>query len=209
MPCWLSNCSVKCPLGGIIVASLALLAACAPARPVYIPREWQTPPPAPRQPERTAVHAPPPPPPHAPEHRILKPPVAIKEKDITEGTEAVPPPPPGKKHAPPSPQHHASMHFVDQAKAALAQGKPDAAIPLLEQAIQVDVYNGEAFYSLARAWRMKGARKKALEFAKKAELLFQEEGKKLKEVCLFQAEIYKELGDPKKMELYRQKASRL
>lgn len=101
------------------------------------------------------------------------------------------------------------MHLVDQAKTALAQGKPDAAIPFLEQAIQVDVYNGDAFLGLARAWHAKGSPKKSLEFAKKAEILFQNEPGKLKEVYRLEAELYKEIGDPKKAEGYRQKAARL
>jgi tetratricopeptide (TPR) repeat protein len=101
------------------------------------------------------------------------------------------------------------MHLVDQAKTALAQGKPDAAISLLEQAIQVDVYNGEAFFLLARAWRMKGSPQKALEFAKKAEVLLHEEKEKLKEVYLLQADLCKEMGDATKAEQYRQKASKL
>ena len=107
------------------------------------------------------------------------------------------------------PQHLASMHLVDQAKTSLAQGKPDAAIPLLEQAIQVDVYNGDAFLGLARAWHAKGSPKKSLEFARKAEILFQNEPGKLKEVYRLEAELYKEIGDPKKAEVYRQKAARL
>jgi tetratricopeptide (TPR) repeat protein len=103
----------------------------------------------------------------------------------------------------------ASMHLVDQAKTALAQGRADAAISMLEQAIQVDVYNGEAFFQLARAWRMKATPNKALEFAKKAEVLLHEEKEKLKEVYLFQAELYKEAGDSGKAGQYRQKASKL
>lgn len=101
------------------------------------------------------------------------------------------------------------MHLVDQAKASLAQGNPDAAISMLEQAIQVDVYNGEAFFALARAWRMKGSQDKALEFARKAEILFQDESSKLKDVYQFEASIYKDEGDDGKAEIYRVKASKL
>jgi len=114
-----------------------------------------------------------------------------------------------KKQEPRAPQQLASMHLVDQAKTALSQGKPDAAIPLLEQAVQIDAYNGEAFFGLARAWRMKGSRNKAQEFAQKAELLLQDQPSELKEVYSFQADLFKELGDTRKMELYRQKASNL
>lgn len=101
------------------------------------------------------------------------------------------------------------MHLVDQGKAALAHGKPDAAISVLEQAIQVDVYNGEAFLLLARAWKMKASRNKAMEFARKAEVLFHEDKGKLKEVYLFQADLYKDMGDASKAEQCRQKASKL
>jgi tetratricopeptide (TPR) repeat protein len=114
-----------------------------------------------------------------------------------------------KKQEPRAPQQLASMHLVDQGKTALSQGKPDAAIPLLEQAIQIDAYNGEAFFGLARAWRMKGSRNKAQEFAQKAELLLQDQPSELKEVYSFQADLFKELGETRKMELYRQKASNL
>jgi tetratricopeptide (TPR) repeat protein len=101
------------------------------------------------------------------------------------------------------------MHLVDQAKASLAQGKADPAIPLLEQAIQVDVHNGEAFFTLARAWRMKGARQKALQFAQKAEILSQDDPAKLKQVYLLEADLHKELGDAAKADAYRQKALKL
>lgn len=80
---------------------------------------------------------------------------------------------------------------------------------MLEQAVQVDVYNGEAFLQLARAWRMKGSRNKAMEFARKAEVLFNEEKGKLKEVYLLQADLYKEMGDPRAADQCRQKASKL
>lgn len=98
------------------------------------------------------------------------------------------------------------MNRVNQAKAALAEGKPDRAIPLLEQAVQVDVYNGEAFLQLARAWRMKKYQQKAIEFARKAEILLQDQPAKLKEVYMMQSDLYRETGDIKKSQVYRQKA---
>jgi tetratricopeptide (TPR) repeat protein len=144
---------------------------------------------------------------------ILKPPPVIKESDIAAPAEA----PPAKivekaaEKAPaqPPPQRLASMHLVNQAKASLTQGKADPAIPLLEKAIQIDVHNGEAFFNLARAWRMKGSRQKALEFSKKAEILFQDDPAKLKQVYLLEADLYKELGDSAKTDAYRQKAAKL
>lgn len=101
------------------------------------------------------------------------------------------------------------MHLVEKAKGSLSQKKPDQAIPVLEEAVQVDVHNGEAFYGLARAWRMKGSRHKALEFSKKAELLFQEDPVRLKDVYLFQADLYKEMGDTAKRDSCLKKASKL
>jgi tetratricopeptide (TPR) repeat protein len=104
------------------------------------------------------------------------------------------------------PQHLASMHLVTQARAYIDQGSPDAAIPLLEQAIHVDVYNGEAFFNLARAWQMKGVKQKAIEFAKKAEILLQDDRAKLRRVYLLQADLYSETGDVRNADAYRKKA---
>jgi hypothetical protein len=56
---------------------------------------------------------------------------------------------------------------------------------------------------------MKGSRNKAQEFAQKAEVLLQDQPSKLKEVYSFQADLFKELGDSKRMEQYRQKGSKL
>ena len=180
-----------------------LVSACTSKKPVYIPSEWQPPPPV-QQPS-----APPVPPVPAPKQTpILKPPPSIKESDIAAPAET-PIKPPEKGPPQPPPQQVASMHLVDQAKASLAQGKADPAIPLLEKAIQVDVHNGEAFFSLARAWRMKGSRQKALQFSKKAEVLFQDDPAKLKQVYVFEADLYKEMGDLAKMDSYRQKAAKL
>ncbi len=138
----------------------------------------------------------------------MKPPPAFKERDITPGSEAAPSPQ-AKKPAAQEPQRVASMHLVEQARAAIVQGRAEAAISLLEQAIQVDVYNGEAFFGLARAWRMKGSPQKSLEFARKAEILFQDDTKKLKDVYKLEAEVYRELGDASNAEAYRQKSSGL
>ncbi|HOV84762.1 MAG TPA: hypothetical protein PLM79_00245 [Syntrophobacteraceae bacterium] len=199
--------------GAVLWMLLCFLpAGCAP-KVVQIPPEWaQAPQPAPAPPKgetttpfpgSSGLSGPPP-----ATTAILKPPPAIKEKDLSTPSEPVPPPR-EKKQEPHPPQHLASMHLVDQAKGSLKQKKPDSAIPLLEQAIQVDVHNGEAFLNLARAWRMKGFRSKALEFAKKAEILFQEEPAKLKEAYLLEAELYKEMGDSRKTDLYRQKAAKI
>ncbi len=87
------------------------------------------------------------------------------------------------------------MQQVSQARGQLERGKPDAAIRTLEKAVRIDARNGEAFILLARAWKQKGERRKALEFAKKAELLCQKQPAKLKEVFLLESDLYRELGD--------------
>lgn len=188
-----------------LLCVLIPVAACGPRKSVTIPSEWQSPPavqaaPAPKPAEAHQVSKP---------AAIIKPPPAIKESDLAAPAEAPAAKPVEKKTPQPPPQRVASMHLVDQAKVALAQGKADAAIPLLEQAIQVDVHNGEAFLTLARAWRAKGARQKAVQFAQKAEILSQDDPAKLKQVYLLEADLYKELGDAAKTETYRQKALKL
>jgi hypothetical protein len=187
----------------VLMLLFLLLSACGPKKSVYVPSEWQAPPPV-----QQATPPPPLPVPAPKQTAILKPPPVIKESDISSPAEAPSKPP--EKNAPQAPpQHLASMHLVDQAKALLAQGKADPAVPLLEKAIQIDVHNGEAFFNLARAWRMKGSRNKALEFSKKAEILFQNESAKLKQVYLLEADLYREMGDTAKMDSYRQKAAKL
>lgn len=196
----------------LLLQTLALL-ACTSRKAVYIPPEWQTAPPPsgasqqpgqparPSQPAQSRLQSPPP----SSSGPLLKAPPTIKEKDLSEESE----PPVEKKQPAPQPQYLASMHLVEKANGSLTQKKPDQAIPVLEEAIQVDVHNGEAFYSLAKAWRMKGSRQKALEFSKKAELLFQEDSRKLKEVYAFQAELYKEMGDSANREMCLKKAAKL
>jgi tetratricopeptide (TPR) repeat protein len=100
-----------------------------------------------------------------------------------------------KQEAAKSPQRQASMQQVSQARGQLERGKPDAAIRTLEKAVRIDARNGEAFILLARAWKQKGEKRKALEFAKKAELLYQKQPAKLKEVFLLESDLYRELGD--------------
>jgi tetratricopeptide (TPR) repeat protein len=201
--------SVRC---GIVAVLLLFLFACAP-RPVYIPREWQEKPPgagagAPAKPRaQTQTAAPTQPRATSSSNQfLLKRAPAIKEAEVPLADDAKPAP--GAKK-PAQPQHLASMHLVEQANAALAQGKTDSAISLFEQAVQVDVHNGGAFFGLARAWRTKGSRPKAMEFARKAEILFQDDRSKLKELYLFEASVFKDLGDKAREEEYRQKASRL
>ncbi len=100
-----------------------------------------------------------------------------------------------KQEASKSPQRQASMQQVSQARGQLERGKPEAAIRTLEKAVRIDARNGEAFILLARAWKQNGEKRKALEFAKKAELLYQQQPARLKEVFVLESDLYRELGD--------------
>ncbi|MDY0040293.1 MAG: hypothetical protein RBS57_08265 [Desulforhabdus sp.] len=192
------------------IVAVCMLASCAPTRTVYIPPEWQQPSTQAGAPARTRQQ----PEQDASRPPVMKPAPQIREMEVSqapqEGTSES-----GSQQfvANPDrasdPQYLASMHLVDQGQASLAQGNADGAIALLEQAIQVDVYNAEAFLGLARAWRIKGSQSKSLEFANKAEMLFQDNPKKLKQVYLMKAELFKELNDAAKTDYYLQKAARL
>jgi hypothetical protein len=193
--------------GVFFILLVFMLASCA-KRTAYVPHGWETtplhPPVAdPRQQQK--AHEPQAP--AAANAPLLKPSPAFRETDISANPEPETPPQIDKSAV--QPQYLASMHLVDQANAALSQGRTEAAVSLFEQAIQVDVYNGEAFFGLARAWSKKGSMVKASEFARKAEILYQDKPDKLKQVYLFEADIFKQLGDPAKAEFYRRKASRL
>lgn len=207
-----TNCNrvVSAGVVGLCAVALLVVQGCASRRAVGMPSEWQA---EPRAGAATRSYQPPPSVP-APTSQpgvatgpILSPAPEIRERNLPSGPEKAPEGRASQDES--TPQHLASMHLVDQARNSLAQGKPDAAIPPLEQAIQVDVNNGEAFLLLARAWRMKGSRNKALEFARKAEILFQDNRLKLKEVYLLEAGIYKDMGDPGKADIYNKKASKL
>lgn len=194
----------------LLAAAACLFSACAPTRAVYIPPESQHPAAQSvgpgqvqgQQSGQSDVQQP-----------VMKPAPHIKEADVAQNPEAQATDSSSQQYvANPArssdPQYLASTHLVDQGKASLAQGNADGAIAVLEQAVQVDVYNGDAFFGLARAWKMKGSQVKALEFANKAEILYQDSPTKLKQVYLLKAELFKELNDPVKMDYYLQKAAR-
>ncbi len=220
--------SLKSSFQCIVV--LAVLAAFSPActvsrPPVYIPPEFSSAVPA-------SHYAAPQPPavsqaPAQQQGPLVGMNSGFKKQDLPTITPAQPVPPPTtiprgdqprisqpasgppRKTEQQSPQLLASMQLVDEARGPLDRGKPDLAISVLERAIQVDVQNPEAFMLLARAWRQKGAKKKALEFAKKAEILYQDEPARLKEVFRLEADLYKEAGDNAKASQYRRKATEL
>lgn len=196
----------------LLIAALLfspLFDGCTSRRVVQVPQDWRAPRPQSAEKARLpGVMKDTPRPPETVQGPLLKPAPKIRESDLPQGPAATPPPMPEKKPEA-QPQRLASMNRVNQAKAALAEGKPDRAIPLLEQAVQVDVYNGEAFLQLARAWRMKKSQQKALEFARKAEILLHDQPSKLKDVYLLQADLYRETGDVKKGQACQQKAQNL
>jgi tetratricopeptide (TPR) repeat protein len=235
----------------LLAAALVLLGACE-KKLVYVPAEWQTPPPAaenerPQQPAQTSPAGP-----------VVKSQPSFHEKEISSppaGTfqEAKPAAPLAvpyqgprlgpqgpqtsapqvqaksqaastapageeakaaasanpKAKAAGGPQYQASMHLVENAKTDMGHGNVDHAISLLEQAIQVDVNNGDAFFMLARGWHRKGSVNKSLGFARKAEVLFQGDKPKLKQVLLFEADLLREKGETDKSDAYRKKANKL
>ncbi len=181
----------------------AFLAGCAaPRQYVYYPQDQER---AAPSAERVAPSTVPP-----PSAGVLSPvdTATIREMELDPERERA-----GRRAAeaaePAAPQHFASMHLVDQAGAALNEGRVEDAISMYEQAVQVDVYNGEAFFGLARAWHAQGTQRKALEFARRAEMLLQGNSSRLKEVYLLQAEIHRRMGDTSQVERYLGKASRL
>jgi type IV secretory pathway VirB10-like protein len=207
---------VQCLLLALVIG-IALL-GCGPKQ-AYVPPEYGSPPASPSY-GAPQPGAPPaqqtPPVSKSPELKgredeaVLAPAPAVQKQ--FEPSEPQPVPVPAKKkelerpksqEAAKSPQRQASMQQVSQARGQLERGKPDAAIRTLEQAIRIDADNGEAFILLARAWKQKGENRKALEFAKKAELLCRKQPARLKEVYLFESDLYRELGDSAKSEYKR------
>jgi len=64
----------------------------------------------------------------------------------------------------PSPRAIASLQLTDQGRLFLESGKPDHAIRMYEQALNLDPANGQNYYYLAEAWLMKGNIAQAAEF---------------------------------------------
>ena len=131
----------------------------------------------------------------------------ILEESIPEATSSKKEDNPSKPQA--SPQTLVAIRLVEEADRRLMEGNIDQAIGLYEQAVQLDPYNGSAFLGLAQAWSFSGAYERALEFAKKAEILLQDNLKRLKDVLLLEASIYDKLNNPTLADYYRRKAARL
>lgn len=63
-----------------------------------------------------------------------------------------------------SPREKASLQLTEESRQLLAENKPDHAIRLLEQAINLDSDNGRCYYYLAEAWLQKGNPSEARQF---------------------------------------------
>ena len=73
-----------------------------------------------------------------------------------------------------SPRAQASLRLTEQGRALLESGRPDDAIGMLEQAINLNPANGLNYYYLSEAWLFKGRLGQAEEFNGLAELYLEE-----------------------------------
>ncbi len=108
-----------------------------------------------------------------------------------------------------SPQHMASLELVDVGRRNIEAGNVDQGISMLERAISLDAYNRRAYYYLSVAWLKKNQPSRALEFAKKAELLCQGRKRELKKIYLLERDIYLRMGNKDKADMYQWKADKL
>lgn len=104
-----------------------------------------------------------------------------------------------------NPQIIASSKLVDNARQLRVNGRVEEAIRTLERAIELDAYNGEAFYELALCWQVKKDFRKALNFADRAEQTFAGNPEKLKKVYILKAQILEASGKKDEAHKYRQK----
>ncbi len=108
-----------------------------------------------------------------------------------------------------TPQHVASLKLVEQAREFALSGRVDQAIEYLERAIELDSYNGEAFYEMARCWEIKGNHEKALTFIDRSIRIFQGQPEKLRKSYLLKAAILKAVGRNEEAEHLRSLAGSL
>jgi tetratricopeptide (TPR) repeat protein len=133
------------PLKWITIGMLLLfLSACAPlvsVPPTAPPRKpapkWEPPPPKDTQPApQPEVNVPEPPPEE-------KPPPVVKQ---------------------PSPRALAALELTEQGRVMIEKNRPDAAIRVLERAVNLYPQNGQNYFYLAEAWLEKGNLSQAREF---------------------------------------------
>ncbi len=108
-----------------------------------------------------------------------------------------------------TPQHIASLKLVEQAREFALSGRVDQAIEYLERAIELDSYNGEAFYEMARCWEIKGNHEKALTFIDRSIRIFQGNPEKLKKSYMLKSAILKAAGENEEAEHFRSLANSL
>jgi tetratricopeptide (TPR) repeat protein len=125
-----------------IFAVLFLLSACAPVVSV------SPPPPAEKAPAETA---------EAPSGDTPK--EAVPEADAQPETDT-------RETAPakPNPRALAALELTEQGRAMIADNRPDDAIRVLEQAINLHPKNGQNYYYMAEAWLLKRNLPQAREF---------------------------------------------
>ena len=83
----------------------------------------------------------------------------------------------------PGPRVQASLKLTEQGRLNLKAGKPDKAIRVLEQAINLNPVNGQNYYYLAEAWLMKKNFTEAREFNSLAELHLKDDSAWLEKVA--------------------------
>ena len=76
--------------------------------------------------------------------------------------------------SPATPRILASLQLTEQGKSLLNKGKPDAAIRVLERAINLNPGSGENYYYLSEGLLQKGEAKQAKEFNRLAEIYLSE-----------------------------------
>ena len=75
---------------------------------------------------------------------------------------------------PATPRILASLQLTEQGISLLNKGKPDAAIRVLERAINLNPGSGENYYYLSEGWLQKDEAKQAKEFNRLAEIYLSE-----------------------------------
>jgi tetratricopeptide (TPR) repeat protein len=76
-----------------------------------------------------------------------------------------------------SPRTVASLQLTAQGRLFLESGKPDHAIRIYEQALNLDPANGQNYYYLSEAWLMKGNIAQAAEFNRLASIYLEGDSK--------------------------------
>ena len=84
----------------------------------------------------------------------------------------------------PNPRALASLELSRQAQLLIEQDKPDEAIRILEQAVNLHPGSGENYYYLAEAWRRKGNLSQAVEYNRLAAIRYKDDPEWLERIAL-------------------------